>query len=131
VIKRLGLLLAGSFLFWALLAFPAFFLGGEVALAYSAIAAGLCLAPALVTMVGADWAFHRSPDLYLTIILGGTGLRMFVVLGAALAVLHNLPYFQQGGFLPWVLVFYLITLALETVILLAGRTKAGQGERGR
>jgi hypothetical protein len=80
-------------------------------------------------MMTADWAFRQSPDLYLTIVLGGTGLRMVVVLGVALAVLYNLPYFQQGGFLPWVVVFYLITLALETVLLLAGRTNAGQGER--
>ncbi len=124
--KRLGLLLAGCLLVWALLAFPAYLLGGEVSLAYSAFAAGLCLLPALVTMVGAEWAFRQSPDTYLLLVLGGTGLRMFVVLGVALAVVLNLPYFQQGGFLTWVLVFYLITLALETVLLLVGRTKPGR-----
>jgi hypothetical protein len=126
VSKRLGLLLGGSFLGWALLAYPAYLLGGEVTLAYSAFALGLCLVPALVTMVGAEFAFRQSPEMYLLLVLGGTGLRLFVVLGVTLAVTSNQPYFQQGGFLSWVLVFYLLTLALETILLLAGRTKPGQ-----
>jgi hypothetical protein len=125
VIKRLGLLIGGSLIAWALLVYPAFLLGGEVGVAYSAFAASLCLAPALATMAAAEWAFRRSPDLFFLLVFGGTGVRMFVVLGVALAVRHNLPYFQQGGYWLWVLVCYLITLALETTLLLAGRTTPG------
>ena len=54
MIKRLGLLVGGSVLAWAGLVYPAFLLGGELGIAYSAFAAGLCLVAALVTMAAAE-----------------------------------------------------------------------------
>jgi hypothetical protein len=129
VIKRVALLLAGSLLFWGLAAYPAYLLGGDTGLLFSAVAAGLCLVPGLVTLVWAEWTYRRSPDQHLLMVLGGTGVRLFVVLGGALAIQSGLPRFRQTGFLLWVGVFYLFTLILEVVLMLAGRTGVGEPRR--
>jgi hypothetical protein len=125
-VTRVGLFLAGSLLLWAVLAYPAYLLGGEQALVFSATALGLCLVPALVTMFGVERAFRKAPEQYLILVLGSTGLRMFVVLGAALVVNNLVEYFQKRSFFLWVLALYLLLLALETVLLLAGRTSPGK-----
>ncbi|HYT90629.1 MAG TPA: hypothetical protein VEL76_18115 [Gemmataceae bacterium] len=120
--RRLGLLLGTSLLLWGLLVYPAYALGGEQQVACSAVALLLCLVPAAVTMAWAEATFHRSPQQYLLIILGGTGVRLFAVLAAALVVSRMNEYFQDRSFWLWILAFYLITLTLEMVFLLAGRT---------
>ncbi len=120
--RRLGLLLGTLLLLWGAAAYPAYALGGERAVVFSAVALLLCLAPASLTMFWAEWTFRRAPQHYLMMVLGATGVRMFVVLGAALAVNRAEAYFRDRSFWVWVLVFYLVTLAVEVVLLLAGRT---------
>src|SRR5262249_19938472 len=73
----------------------AYLLGGEESLVFSSTALGLCLVPALLTMGWAEWTFRRAPEQLLVTVLGGTGLRLFVVLAAALVVNHSLAYFQK------------------------------------
>ena len=124
--RRVGLLLAGSLLFWGLVAYPAYLLGGKKGLVWSAVASGLCLVPAMGTMVWAEWAFRKSPEHYLFMVLGGTGVRMFAVLGGVVALQMNLPYFRQSGFLLWVGLFYFASLALEIGLMLVGRTTVGE-----
>jgi hypothetical protein len=128
VIKRLGLLIGGSLLFGGAVAYPAYCLAGEAGLVFNAVALALCLIPAAATMLLAEWSFRKSPDMFLLAVLGGTGVRMFVVLGAAWVICQGQPYFQDMGFIVSVGVFYLFTLALEMVALLSGRV--GAGERG-
>ncbi len=120
--KRLGGLVGGSLLFWGLVAYPAYLLGGESGLVFSAVAGGLCLLPGLATLLAAEWAYRRSPDVYLMVVLAGTALRLVVVLGGCLAVRLAWPVFQDGGFLLWVGICYLFTMALEMTLLLTGRT---------
>jgi hypothetical protein len=121
VIKRLGLLIGGSLLFAGIAAVPAYWLAGEPGVVFGAVALALCLVPALVTMLLAEWSFRRSPDTFLLAVLGGTSLRMFVVLGAVWVIYQNHPYFQEMGFIVAVMVAYFFTLTLEMVVLLAGR----------
>jgi hypothetical protein len=125
-VKRVGLFLAGSVLFWGVAAYPAYLLGGETGLLQSTVAAGLCLVAGLVTIFWSEWAFRRSPEQYLLMVLGGTGVRLFGVLGAALALQMNVPVFRATGFLLWLGVFYLASLALEILLMLAGRTQTGR-----
>jgi hypothetical protein len=125
VTRRLGYLLAASLGVWAATAYPAYLLGGGPGVVRSALALGLCLLPAALTLCWAEWTFRRAPDQYLLTVLGGTGLRLFVVLGGALALQAAVADLRGRGFLLWVLAFYLITLTFEVVCLLAGRTAAG------
>jgi hypothetical protein len=121
LIRRLLLLLSGSLAFWVLVGIPARLLGGDAALAYSGTALLLCLVPAVVTLVWAGQALKGTVDQQLLLVLGGTGVRLFTVLGAAWLLDAWVPYYRlYAGFWLWVLVAYLFTLALEITLLLAG-----------
>jgi len=127
MMRRVGILIVGSLIFWLLVAIPSRHLWGDAAAVYSGVALLLCLIPTSLTMLWATWAFEQSPAINIVMVLGGTGVRMFVVLAGALALHSLIPYFQeQQGFWIWVLVSYLFTLALEMALVLKGRTAASQ-----
>jgi hypothetical protein len=126
VIKRLGLLIGGSLVFWLLVALPGRHFWGNAATVYSAVAAGLCLIPTSLTLAWAGAVSERSPEQQLLRVLAGTGVRIVVVSIGALALYRLFPYFQQGqGFWMWVVVFYLFTLILETLLVVSGRRATG------
>lgn len=128
MIPRLLLLVGATLACWLLIGLPARWAWGDAALVYCGVAALVCLVPAAATLAWAGWAYGQSPDKQLTTVLGGTGLRLFGVGAGAYALNQSVPYFRSDvgpGFLTWVLVFYFITLALETTLLLAGRPAAG------
>jgi hypothetical protein len=118
-------MLGATLLVWGALACLAWAFGGERQVIFSAVALGLCLIPSVATLVGAEWTFRKAPEHYLTMILGGTALRMVVVLAGGLALNNALPYFQSRAFWLWILALYLITLTLEVVFLVAGRASPG------
>jgi hypothetical protein len=121
------ILVAGCGAAWILAAIPARLLAGDQAAVYAGVACALCLVPALATLLWAGLAFRGSPESQLAAVLGGTGLRLFVVLAATWLV-STLDDFQEGpGFLWWVLAFYLLTLALELTVLLASRQRPVAG----
>jgi hypothetical protein len=116
------LLLGGSFAFWLLVGLPARHLGGgDAALVFSGTAILLCLVPMTATLLWGERALRQTPDKQLTLVLGGTGMRMGFVLLAGWALFQWVPYFHQPGFLIWLGVCYLFTLALDMTLLLAGR----------
>jgi hypothetical protein len=123
------LLFAGTIAFWMVAAGLVYFLAEEETrqqvLVYSAVAAALCLVPMTATLLWISWGTHQSPDQQMVAVLGGSGVRMFAVLGVGLALTSTSPYFRQGSFWFWVLAFYLFTLTLELVIVVRGQT-AGQ-----
>lgn len=120
--RRLAVLIGGSLALWLLLGLPARQFWGDAALIYAGVAVGLCLVPAALTLVWSDWALRHSPEQQLTMVLGGTGVRLFVVLGGAWALYSLVPYLsQQPGYWAWVFIFYMSTLALEMALILAGR----------
>ena len=123
--RRLLLFLGGSLAFWLLLALPARHLWGDSAAVTSGVCMLLCLVPTSLTLIWASRVLDRSPDQQMVMVLGGTGIRMFVVLAAAMALTSSVPYFQDNSsFWTWLLVCYLFTLALEMVLLLTGRSAA-------
>ena len=122
--RQVGTLVFGSLAWWAVLAYPARLVWGPPAIFYTAVALGICLPPAVVTLVWGRRALRQTPEQQLLLVVGGTGLRLVVVLGAGLTLYLLVPYFQQPGFWVALLVFYLFTLALETGLLL-GRSVAG------
>jgi hypothetical protein len=136
--RGLQLLAGGTLAFWLAISFPVYRIGGEVSLATATLAGLLCLVPTSLTMLWAGWARDQSPHRQLAMLLGGTGLRMVVVLGAGLllsphypaAVIEGLRLAAGPTWTPpseltvtswwvWLMVFYLVTLALEVGILAA------------
>jgi len=126
--KRVGILIACTLLLWAAAAYPAWLLGGEQALIFSLVAVALCLTPTVLTLLWADWSVRQSPEQQLTMVLGGTGVRMGFVLGVGLLLYTLMPYFQQQSFWLCLLVFYLFTLALEIVLVVRSRVAAEKGQ---
>jgi hypothetical protein len=115
--QRLGTLIAATLALWALLFFPARYLGGQEAVFHSLVAAAVCLVPSSLTLAWASRNPARSADQQMLLLLGGTGVRMTFVLGVGLALYLAVSYFQQSSFWVWLLVFYLFTLGLEMVLL--------------
>lgn len=127
--RRLLLLSATTALVLVVVGYPALRLGGAQALAYAAVAAALCLVPSAGSLLWSSWALDAAPEQQLIAVLGGTGLRMAVVLAGGLGLYAWFGYFRDTSFWVWLLAFYLVTLATEMTLLLAGRVKtAHQGE---
>ena len=136
--RRVLFLVGGSLMFWLLASLPFRILAedraaGDAAVVYAGSAVLLCLIPTTLTLLWSSCALKQAPEQQLTAVLGGTGIRIFVVLLAGFALFQWVPYFREyPGFWTWLLVSYLITLALEMTILLAGRpteTRAEASER--
>src|SRR5690606_11321097 len=86
----------------------------------SIVALAVCLIPSVATLLWSSWGFKQSPEQQLTIVLGGTGIRMFFVLGVGLIVSLSIGFIREHAlfFWAWILILYLYTLGLEMFILL-------------
>lgn len=129
--RRLLLLFAGCAAFWLLTALPARLLGGgDRAVVYAGTALLLCFVPAALTLAWASWGLTQDAQQQLLAVLGSGGVRMFVVLLVGVFLSQYVPYYQERSsvFLLWLAVAYLFTLALEIAVLLAGRSKAADGQ---
>jgi hypothetical protein len=126
VLRSLGLLVGGSLAFWLVVAYPAWLLGGSTALVFSAVAGLLCLVPTAATMLWCLRAALGAPEQQLLATMGGTVVRLVVVLGAGMALFHTLPYFHDRRFWLWVIVYYLLTLTLEVALVVARQAPANR-----
>jgi hypothetical protein len=128
--RRIVYLFAGCAAFWLVVALPARHLGGgDTAVAYSGTAMLLCFLPAALTLAWATWAMAQDGQQQLVLVVGGGGVRMFFVLVAGVLLSLYVPFFQERpGFLVWLLVAYLFTLALEIALMLAGRPGAREAQ---
>jgi hypothetical protein len=127
VTRRLLALVGGTLAFGLLVALAARAAWGDSAVAYSATAMALCLIPAAMTLIGSTWASTQPADKQLVMMLGGTGLRLAAVLAGGFILVQWVPYFREDhapGFWMYVGAFYLFTLALETMLTVAGRPGA-------
>jgi hydrogenase-4 membrane subunit HyfE len=112
------LLTGGVAAFWLAVAIPTRIFWNDLAALHAGVAALLCLAPALVTLVGVLWLSGQSPEQRILFALGASGIRMFGVLLLALLLHDAYPFLRlQPGFHAWILVFYLFTLLLETLLI--------------
>jgi hypothetical protein len=111
--KQAALLTGCAILLGLALAYPAWLMGGEAALIQEATALGLCLVPAVGTSLWRVQSAAASPEVQLMAVLGGTGVRLAVVLGCGVLLYWNLRDTYTDSFWIWLLVFYLFTLGLE------------------
>jgi hypothetical protein len=118
VTRSLLVLVLASLAFWLVVAYPAQLLWGGDAMLFSAVAALLCLVPTAATLAWSRWAFQGAPEQQLLAVMGGTGVRMAVVISVGMILFHSLERFHHQQFWFWVIVFYLLTLALEVGLLL-------------
>jgi len=111
VFREAVVLVALGFVFWFLLAGPAWLVGGAVALGGLTVAAGLCLAPACVSAAARVW-LNVSP---LASFLVSSGLRLACVAGAALLAKFTRPELGVREFFGWLILFYLFVLVVESL----------------
>jgi hypothetical protein len=117
-----SLLVGGSLLAWLLAAAGAFLLGGGLdAVLLAATALGICLVPALVTLVVIEKVSVKHPEMLGILTLAGTAIRIAAVGAAAVLLNWQVEFFRKDTWYIWVVVFYLVTLALETAAIVTGR----------
>lgn len=126
MIGRLLVFLAGILLLGLLLIGAAWQIWPEARerlLPCSLTALALCLVPTTLTLAWSFWGLKQRPQDQLITALGGTGVRLFVVLGVGLALTQIDPYFQeqQRSFWFWVAVFYVTTLAAEMMLIVSSQ----------
>ncbi|MFZ1934005.1 MAG: hypothetical protein WCB27_18245 [Thermoguttaceae bacterium] len=116
IAARLGLLGAIMLVAFAVAAPVASRLGGPIALAAAATAAGLCLFGTGVALILTDR--FRTPHGALTALWIGTALRTGVPFAAGMAIhLHGGPL-ARAGLLWYLLTFYPIALTVGTILSL-------------
>ncbi|MBM4068396.1 MAG: hypothetical protein FJ271_05560 [Planctomycetes bacterium] len=120
LVRQAAYLAGGVLLLWGIAVVPARFAQGEAAIYESAAAAGLCLLPALATLIWSQRA-GTSMEARLLSLVGGTGLRMMFVLGGGFGLTRLLPDWFDWTFWIWLMVFYIFTLGLETTLLVKSR----------
>lgn len=114
--------------FWVVLGIPARNLLGDEALLHSGVATLLGLVPGVLTLVWAGWAYGHNPQQQLLAVVGATGVRMFGVLLAALALYMSVEAFHRPAFLLWVAAAYCFLLAVEVVLLVRSRAAREQAK---
>lgn len=124
----MGLLTAGAVAFWLLIVYPARLLWGESAVLFSAVAGLLCLVPAAASLAWSHRGLKGKPTRQLAAVMGGMGLRMVVVLGGGVALYFLATDFHHAAFWAWVVVFYLVTLALEVCLIVAHHSATGRSQ---
>jgi hypothetical protein len=121
-------LLLGVFIAWLVCAFPAYVLAGKWGLAGSAVAGAVCAFPAAVSL-----HFYRtaaSRDAALWRLLGGIFFRIAFVLGAGTLLHASIESFDLFGFVLWLMLLYLVTLAIEVGFLVNSLTTSPKSVRG-
>ena len=117
--SRVLTLVVAAAALWALAALPARHFAGDDSAIHGAAAVLLCLVPGVLTLIWAGRVARSDPRQLPLVALGASGVRMFVVAGAACVLYLLVPPFQaEVGFLVWVLVAYFVLLAVELWLLL-------------
>jgi hypothetical protein len=105
---------------YGLVAPIAFSLGGTTALVAAGAAAGLCLLGAGLALVISHSL--RKPKYALYGVLLGTAVRTGIPLGLGLTLFTLGGTLVQAGLMYYLLVFYLVTLGVETFLSLPAHT---------
>ena len=113
---QLTILVAAALVVYAVVAPLAGYVGGPMALVAAATAAALCLLGAASALVACR-AF-RDPKQALSGLLVGMALRMGIPLFSALAVQVFVAALAEAYVLIYFLVFYPVTLFVETILSL-------------
>lgn len=117
---RIGILSAGVVLAWFLVAWPAHQLAGNWGIAGCSVSAILCVVPGWVTLFVSGCL--NGPTAAAFVALGGMVLRLVFVLGVGMGLYFGIDGFTPRSLLVWLVVFYCITLALETALVLSPKS---------
>ena len=101
---------------FALVGPVAWAISGTAGVLAAAAAAGLCLVGASAALVLSHWL--RTPERVLYGVLAGMGARMGIPLAFGMAIHLHGGALAQSHFLLYLLVFYPVTLAVETFLSL-------------
>jgi hypothetical protein len=109
------MLTASTLALWVILAGPAYWLADSRGLEGLTISALLCWLPGCVVffIVGLLGLGNNQAMA----VLMGSGLRMFAVLVGVLAINQWRADLGVREFLSWLIVFYLVTLVVETLLI--------------
>ena len=124
-IRRAAGLTFATLVLWVLLLIPAWSLAGVPGLEGLSYAAVLCLVPGWLTI----WmSRHVGAPSQLTalLVLAGTAFRLLFVLCGTLLVRATRSQLGFREFLVWLIVFYLVTLLVETLLILKPATATGE-----
>lgn len=122
-LSRLGILgqagmLAGVVVAaWLPVAPLAYAISGSAGMIAAAVAAGLCLVGAVVALV-ATLPFRAASGAMYTLAIGMLA-RTFIPLAAGVVLHARVPLLAGAGVIEYLLIFYLIALATETVLTVA------------
>ncbi|HYV36915.1 MAG TPA: hypothetical protein VE988_14510 [Gemmataceae bacterium] len=117
---RILILMGGTLTAWLLFLPLAIWKENWIAdghLLHSAVAAVICLVPSIATLLWSDFALGKSPEQQLAAVLGGTGVRMGFVVAVGLAFFFLVDGFQYESFWFWIIGFYLLTLVIESALV--------------
>ena len=114
--------LAGALAGWFLLALLAYALWRQDGLVCLTVSGAICIVPAGLSLFWSLYAASRSSSEQILAVMGGMFLRMLFVLAVGVAVFLLQPWFQEvkeRAYVYWgsLLLFYLMSLALETIIV--------------
>jgi hypothetical protein len=127
--RSLGILIGGSLTLWLLAAAAADWLGEDKAFVHSGAAFLLCLVPTSLTLVWSRTALASSPEQQLLAVVGGTGIRMIFVIGAAAVLFQTTVLFHDRAFWLWVIGAYLVTLGLEVLLVVRQQVQVEHSQR--
>ena len=113
---RTVVLVAVVLVVWGIVAVVAGALAGAMALAAASVAAALCLAGAVAALLSGHWL--RDPKLMLHALLAGMATRMGIPLAAGLVIHLRGGLLSDAGVLYYLLLFYPVTLGVETFLSL-------------
>jgi hypothetical protein len=94
---------------------------GMTGISAAAIALGICFGSGVLSF----WLVRNlhGPDVVLYQVLLGMMPRMGIALGAAMVIYYRGGWLVDAGFVYYLLVFYFVTLAAETALLINGSAK--------
>ncbi len=115
---------------WLASAVPAALFVDGAPILVTLIAALVCLAPSGLTLVLLDWVHKRSAEERIVATLAAPFIRMIVAGGGGIALYYLSPLINAHGlsFISWIVVFYLVTLAVETRLLYIDTTYSAPAE---
>jgi hypothetical protein len=113
--RRCGVLTACTAALWVMLAAPAYWLAGNLGLEGLTYSALLCCLPGCLLFFAIPFFRFAQNKAYAFLV--GSGLRMFVVLIATMVFREFRADLGLKEFLGWLVVFYSVTLLVETLLI--------------
>ena len=120
---HLMVLIGVTFSCWLMVACGAWLMVRPWVVLGSGVAALLCLLPGVLVLFVAHQLAIDEAHKTLMLTVGGSFLRLVFVLGGGLALYNSFSELTIWSLVIWIVLFYLVTLIVETWLLLAVPTR--------